>query len=112
LLDRIRRLGVKIEGIGTLWSLYREQNKIHRRIVEAAAKGAEPYSHLPRPFDAVIPNAAAIAEATEPDRKPGSFSAKYTAQFAKLYRSLCHEIVQRSQWQAYEAGRTQVSVAS
>src|ERR1017187_8169201 len=32
LLDRIRRSGVKIHPLGTLWSLYREQNKIHRKL--------------------------------------------------------------------------------
>lgn len=99
LLDRIRRSGIKIRGLGTLWTLYREQNKIHRKIVEQAAWGAKPLDQLPRPFKAVIPNAAAIAEATESDRKPKSFSAKYTPPFAKLYRELCEEIVQRVEWQ-------------
>lgn len=100
LLDRIRRSGVKIQGIGTLWTLYREQNKIHRKIVEQAGSGVEPLNLLPKPFKTVIPNAAAIAEATEPDRKPKSFSAKYTPPFAKLYRELCEEIVQRGEWQS------------
>lgn len=95
LLDRIRRLGVKLDGLGTLWSLYREQNKLHRKVVEAAAAGVEPYGQLPRPFETVIPNAAAIAEAAEPDRRPKSFSAKYSPQFAKLYRELCGEIERR-----------------
>jgi chromosome partitioning protein len=99
LLDRIRRMGVKIHGLGTLWSLYREQNKLHRKVVEAAANSVEPYGQLPKPFETVIPNAAAIAEASEPDRRPNSFSAKYTPQFARLYRDLCEEVVQRSQWQ-------------
>ena len=47
--------------------------------------------------------AVAIAEATEPNRKPKSFPAKYTPPFARLYRSLCEEIIQRSQWQAAES---------
>jgi chromosome partitioning protein len=98
LLDRIRRLGVKTEGLGTLWSLYREQNKMHRKVIDTAARGTEPFNSLPRPFKTVIPNATAIAEAAEPDRTPKSFTAKYSAPFAKLYRSLCQEIVQRSQW--------------
>jgi chromosome partitioning protein len=100
LLDRIRRLGVKVEGLGTLWSLYREQNKMHRKVIEATARGIEPYNQLPRLFKTVIPNAAAIAEATEPDRRPKSYTAKYSPPFAKLYRSVCAEIVQRSQWGA------------
>jgi chromosome partitioning protein len=110
LLDRLRRMGVKIQGLGTLWSLYREQNKLHRKVVEAAAGGVEPYNQLPRPFETVIPNAAAIAEALEPDRRPKSFSAKYTPQFARLYRALCGEIVQRSQWQ--RAGSNGAAVAA
>jgi chromosome partitioning protein len=98
LLDRIRRMGVKIDGLGTLWTLYREQNRLHRKVVESAANLVEPYNQLPKPFETVIPNAVAIAEASEPDRRPRTFSAKYTPQFARLYRGLCEEIVQRSQW--------------
>lgn len=95
LLERIRRMGYKIEGLGTLWSLYREQNALHRKVVAAAPKGDEPFDRLPRPFRTIIPNASAIAEATEPGRNPKSFNAKYTPPFAKLYRSLCEEIIQR-----------------
>jgi chromosome partitioning protein len=109
LLDRIRRMGIKIEGLGTLWSLYREQNGIHRRVIEAVAKGVDLYNQMPRPFKTVIPNAAKIAEATEPDRKPRNFNAKYTGEFAKLYRSLCEEIVQRSQWQSASTVEEKVS---
>jgi chromosome partitioning protein len=109
LLARIRRMGVKLDGLGTLWSLYREQNKLHRKVVEAAAAGIEPYSQLPRPFETVIPNAAAIAEAAEPDRNPRSFTAKYSPPFAKLYRSLCEEIVQRSQWQVAQTNGVKVA---
>lgn len=110
LLDRIRRMGVKIDGLGTLWSLYREQNKLHRKVVEAAAGGIEPYNQLPKPFETVIPNAAAIAEASEPNRNPRSFSAKYTTPFAGLYRELCEEIVKRTQWQRVEANGAAVPV--
>jgi chromosome partitioning protein len=110
LLDRLRRMGVKIPGLGTLWSLYREQNKLHRKVVEAAAGRVEPYNQLPRPFETVIPNAAAIAEASEPNRCPKSFSAKYTPPFARLYRGLCEEVVQRSQWQRPVANGAMASV--
>jgi len=99
LLDRIQKLGVKIGGLGTLWSLYRDQNPMHRRTVEIAAKRIDSYyKQLPLPFEMIIPNAAAIAEASEPGRKPRTFTAKYTSPFAKLFRSLCEEIVTRSQW--------------
>lgn len=107
LMDRIRRTGVKISGLGTLWSLYREQNAMHRKIVADARRGVEPYTFLPRPFETIIPNASAISATTEPNGKPSSFVAKYTKAFAKDYQSLCEEIIQRCQWQASEqaAGR-------
>ena len=96
LLDRFQRNGRKIAGLGTLWSLYRRQNAMHKRIVTAVKNGDARLAALPKPFDTIIPNAAAIADATEPDREPHSFNAKYTTPFAKLYRALCEEIVTRS----------------
>ena len=110
LLDRIRRIGVKIDGLGTLWSLYREQNAMHRKVDRGRGQGDRAVQAVPRPFETVIPNAAAIAEATEPDRKPKTFNAKYTPQFAKLYHSLCEEIVQRSQWQRAQSNGAAVVV--
>lgn len=99
LLDRIKRSGAKIVGLGTLWSLYREQNSLHSQTVKLASERIDPYyKQLPKPFETIIPNAAAIAAATEPDQAPKSFSAKYSPKFAKLYRSLTQEIVKRSQW--------------
>jgi hypothetical protein len=94
-----------------LWSLYREQNKIHRKFVNAAAKGTKPLDDLPKPFETIIPNATAIAEAAEPDHDTKSFTAKYSQPFAKLYRSLCEEIVQRTQWQAAQANGVKVAVS-
>jgi chromosome partitioning protein len=99
LLDRIRKLGVKIDGMGTLWSLYRDQNKMHGKIIESTSNGIEPYAQLPRPFKTIIPNAAAITASSEPNVRPKSFTAKYTPQFSKLYRSLSAEILQRSEGQ-------------
>jgi chromosome partitioning protein len=97
LLERIQKLGVKIDGMGTLWSLHRDQNKMHCKTVEAASKGIEPYDRLPVPFKTIIPNAAAITAASDLRCKPKSFTEKYTPQFAKLYRSLCSEILRRSE---------------
>jgi chromosome partitioning protein len=102
LVDRIRSFRYKIRGLGTLWSLYREQNAIHRRMVEGVASGAESFVkfvNLPRPFRTIIPNATKIAEATETDGQPRSFAHKYTPPFARLYEELCAEIIQRTQWQ-------------
>jgi chromosome partitioning protein len=39
---RIRSLGIKVQGLGTLWSLYRQQNKVHRKVVDATAEGIKP----------------------------------------------------------------------
>lgn len=101
LLDRIDNLGYSnIRPVGTLWSLYREQNHVHRQIVERAARGDATLDRLPPPFEAVIPNATAIADSTDPDRTHASFRKKYTPQFAKLYEQVCQEIVSRTQWDA------------
>jgi len=99
LADRIKSYGYKIHGLGTLWSLYREQNAMHRRVVDMAAKGSDQLSKLPRPFNTIIPNAAKIGEASENAGQPKTFSKKYTPQFAKLFEELCGEIVQRTEWQ-------------
>ncbi len=95
LLDRIAARGYRAPGLGTLWTLYRMQNALHKRIIDAAAEGRDPYTRLPKPFKTVIPNSAAIAESTEPNQKPGSFRQKYSLEFAKLFEALCVEIVDR-----------------
>jgi chromosome partitioning protein len=95
LLDRVRKRGFKIAGVGTLWSLYRVQNPLHCKIIEQAKRGSAPFDQLPKPFETVIPNAAKIAEATEPGQRPKTFRQKYSPQFAKLFEALCGEIVRR-----------------
>jgi len=99
LADRIKSYGYKIHGLGTLWTLYREQNAMHKRIVEMAAKGSEQLAKLPRPFKTIIPNATKIGEASENAKQPRTFRMKYTLEFAKLFEELCLEVVQRSEWQ-------------
>ena len=97
LLDRLRRSGFRaVRPVGTVWTLFRQQMQVHRHIVEAASRGEDGLDKLPRPFDTVIPNAAAIAQSSEPGRHPDSFSAKYTPKFAKLFRRLCAEILNRA----------------
>lgn len=98
LADRIRSSGYKLHGLGTLWSLYREQNPMHRRMVRMVADGSDQLARLPRPFDTIIPNAAKIAEASDSSGHPPTFRKKYTLEFAKLFESLCGEIVQRAEW--------------
>jgi chromosome partitioning protein len=105
LMNRIRKLGLKLEGLGTLWSLVRDQNKMHGKIVEVASNGIDPFHQLPKPFKTIIPNASAITAASEPNCHPKSFTTKYTPQFAKLYRGLCSEILQRSESQPTTNGR-------
>lgn len=95
LLDRIRAKGYATLPLGTLWTLYRSQNALHKRIIDAATAGKDPFDKLPKPFATIIPNASAIAEATEPDQTPSTFRQKYTYNFAGLFESLCEEIITR-----------------
>jgi len=81
--------------LGTIWSLYRAQNPMHQRIMDEVAAGKEDYMNIPRPFKTVIPNAARIAEATEPGISPGTFNEKFTSKFSGLYQELSREIVNR-----------------
>lgn len=107
LLDRIAKLGFsRIKPVGTLWSLYREQNHVHRAIVEKSSRGIDPFHRLPKPFATVIPNATAIADSSDPEKRPPSFKVKYTPSFAKLYDQLCEEIVARTEWRREEEAAT------
>lgn len=110
LLDRVRRSGIKTPALGTLWSMVRVQTAMHVRVIEHTQRGEKPFDRLPNPFKTQIPNASAIAEATEPGKSPRSFSAKYTPAFAKLFHNLCEEIVQRSAWLAESENGTKVRV--
>jgi chromosome partitioning protein len=98
LMDRVKSQGYKIRGLGTLWSLYRTQNPLYRKIVEGTAARKSPLDRLPPPFKTIIPNAAKIAEATDADGSPQTFRQKYSPQFAKLYEDLCQEIVKGAEW--------------
>lgn len=98
LLNRIKSRGFKITGMGTLWSLYRQQNAMHRKFVEAAQERVAPFDQLPEPFETEIPNATKIAESTEPGRKPKDYRHKYSPEFAKKFEAVCDEIVGRAEW--------------
>jgi chromosome partitioning protein len=99
LVDRLRRKNFKILGLGTLWSLYKEQNSIHRDMVELSRRRKELFAGIPTAFDTIIPNATAIVRAMESvngsGNSNGSLNAKYTYEFAKLYRELVGEIIDR-----------------
>lgn len=99
LLDRLRSHGYRAAPIGTLWSLYREQNGMHKATVAQAAERLGRYVLLPEPFKTVIPNAAKIAQSTEPGQHPASFGQKYSPEFATRFKNLCGEIIQRVEWQ-------------
>lgn len=95
LLDRIRRTGIKTFGIGILWSLYRQQDKIHRSIVKDAENEIEPYESLPSPFKSIIPNSAKISQAFQESKSFASHTAKYTPTGSRLFHRLCKEIEAR-----------------
>jgi hypothetical protein len=50
---------------------------------------------LPRARLMVIPNAASLAGACDPDTQIATLRQKYTPAFAKLYEDLCDEILER-----------------
>jgi chromosome partitioning protein len=99
LLRRIAKTGVKRPCLGVLWTLYREQNKVHRHVVERTEKRNKPFDELPRPFKTIIPNAAAIAAAHEDEIKPRTFNEKYSPTFSKKFREIAAEIDQRCRQQ-------------
>ena len=101
LLDRLRRMNMRIEGLGTLWTLYREQNKNHKEVLTLTETRQAPYDRLPRPFSTIIPNSTAITGATESEAQYPSFNAKYSGAFAKRYRDFAAEVVQRCRKQQY-----------
>lgn len=103
LADRIKSYGYKIHPLGTLWTLYREQNTMHRRYVTLASERSEWLTNLPKPFQTIIPNAAKIAESTEITDSPKSFRKKYSPEFSRLFEELCDEIVHRTEWQRQAA---------
>lgn len=94
LVERLRRKHFKIPGLGTIWSLYREQNSIHRDMISLASRRKDLFAGIPDAFDTIIPNATAIARAMEcSGRLP--LNEKYSPPFANKYRNLVGEIVER-----------------
>ncbi|WDQ15769.1 ParA family protein [Rhodopirellula sp. P2] len=90
LVDRLKRF--RVDTLGTLWTLYRQQTPLHRAMV------SDPYAKLPTPFESIIPNAAQLARAVDPrelSTPQSNCDAKYGRQFAARYRELCGEIISR-----------------
>lgn len=96
LMERLRAFGDRIAPLGTLWSLYRAPNAQHRRFVRAASEGRRPFNRLPAPFRTVIPDAVPPEAPAEPRQPPATFRAKYRER-ARVYESLCAEVVKRVQ---------------
>jgi len=95
LVDRLRRHGYKVPGLGTLWTLYRHATAMHREFVTGAARWVPLLQRLPQPFKTLIPTATAIPEAMDPTRTPRDFRGKYKTEFAQLFEDLADEINQR-----------------
>lgn len=109
LMERLKSAGFKIRGLGTLWSLHREQNSMHRKIVEMGTGRIKPLQLLPRPFTTIIPNAAQISDATVAGRVPINLRAKYGPRFAALFEALCFEIRSRCGVHEKEVGRAKAA---
>lgn len=92
LVDRLRRKNFKIPGLGTLWSLYREQVEVHREN-SMASRRKDLFPGMPKAFDTIIPNTTAITRAME--SADDSLNARYSSGIANRYRKLVGEIVER-----------------
>jgi chromosome partitioning protein len=95
-VERLETLGIATPVLGTLWTLFRTQVEKHRVIVSLAANRISKPGRVPRPFGTVIPNAAALAAATDPESEPDSLRKKYTPEFMTLYGNLCDELHARA----------------
>jgi chromosome partitioning protein len=92
LMERVAKMGIKVQPLGTVWSMYKSNNSIHRTIVN---RGDRLRRLLPRPFKTIIPHATALARAAETGLAPTSLTEKYESRFAQLYKQLVVEIEQR-----------------
>lgn len=94
LLDRIRRLGYKKHGLGTLWSLYKGNSTTHKTIMSRAEARESPYDALPPSFSTHIKHTEAFIKTIERRDQPQTFKKKYET-LAKSYEGVCEEIRQR-----------------
>lgn len=92
LQDRLRRANLRrARCLGTIWSMRRGNDAKHGSVVDSNADGI-----VPRPFETVVPMSAGIAHAWEDlETIPSTFKQKYGHQFARVYESLTHEIIER-----------------
>jgi chromosome partitioning protein len=99
LIERIRRLGItKAKPLGLLWTLYRESNSVHKRMVSRSLQGEVLHPVLPAPFRTILPNATAMARVSEERAvPPQSVDGKYGTQFGQAFRNLVEEMQGRLQ---------------
>ena len=99
LMERLRRLGItKAKPLGLLWTLYRENNAVHKQVVSKSQNGESIHQLLPAPFRTILPNATAIARASDEDAvAPQSVLGKYGPQFAQEFKNLLVEMQSRLQ---------------
>lgn len=96
----IHNHGLKIPALGTLWSMVLGTSRIHDKVMTMTSDKAEPYGDLPEPFEATIPNTAAMGRAMEEvkeGQEPSTFLNKYPGVGKKI-EQLCGEIIQRVEW--------------
>jgi chromosome partitioning protein len=94
LLTRLNKDGFGLQAVGILWTLYREQNSVHRGIIDGFHNSPNKRV-LPAPFDVVIPNATAIGKTAVPGNRYRTFHSKYTPAHAQRFEAICDELVNR-----------------
>ncbi|WP_417739139.1 ParA family protein [Rosistilla oblonga] len=106
LSDRIHNYRYKTVCLGTLWSMCRGNDRMHKAIIEGAANNHAQLRDLPTPFETTVPLAANIAHAGElTDKQPKTFRAKYGTEFGRIYEQICEELMERVE--ALESERTE-----
>lgn len=98
LMRRLKNYGIKTPGLGTLWTLYREQSDVHKKVVAMGIKRHEQLRDLPSPFETIIPMATSIGRACEEDNPAvqTTFGKKYSAAFAQVFREATSELMARA----------------
>ena len=94
LMDKLARKRQDGKGIGLLWTLYRKQMALHGETLEQAKRRRKPFDVLPKPFETVIPNATAIANASREESRGKDLGDRYGTA-APLFRQLATEVVRR-----------------
>lgn len=92
--DRLVKRGLQLHWLGTIWTLFNEQNDLHRRMVAEGPGSLGLTGFLPTPFSTIVPYTHAVSHLWEHQFE--SFEQKY-GLLAPLYHNLFQEIVFRLQ---------------